>query len=32
LIQGSITPPTVKYCINKENWELAKKLFNEIIK
>ena len=32
LIQGSITPPTVKYCINKENWEMAKKLFNEIIK
>ncbi len=32
LIQGSITPPTVKYCINRENWELAKKLFNETLK
>lgn len=24
LIQGSITPPQVKYCIDKENWEKAK--------
>lgn len=32
LIQGSITPPTVKYCINKENWAAAKKLLNEILK
>lgn len=32
LIQGSISLPTIKYCINKENWELAKKLFNEIVK
>lgn len=30
LIQGTITPPTVKYCINKENWLLAKKMFNEL--
>jgi len=30
LIQGDITPPTVKYCINKENWGKAKKLFNTI--
>lgn len=28
LIQGDITPPTVKYCIHKANWEKAKKLFN----
>ncbi len=27
LIQGDITPPTVRYCINKDNWENAKKLF-----
>lgn len=27
LIQGEITPPTVKYCINRENWALAQKLF-----
>lgn len=24
LIQGNITPPKVKYCINKENWNNAK--------
>lgn len=24
LIQGEITPPKTKYCINKENWNLAK--------
>ncbi len=27
LIQGEINPPYIKYCINSENWELAKKLF-----
>ena len=32
LIQGTITPPTVKYCINRENWELAKNLMNELLK
>jgi ArsR family transcriptional regulator len=32
LIQGSFTPPTVKYCINKENWLLAKKLFVTFLK
>jgi predicted transcriptional regulator len=26
LIQGSVTPPTVKYCINQENWMKAKSL------
>lgn len=31
LIQGDITPPTVKYCINKENWALAKKLLNQVL-
>jgi predicted transcriptional regulator len=30
LIQGDITPPTTKYCIHKENWAKAKKLFNTI--
>jgi ArsR family transcriptional regulator, arsenate/arsenite/antimonite-responsive transcriptional repressor len=29
LIQGSIEPPKVKYCINKENWEIAKQMFKE---
>lgn len=31
LIQGNVTPPTVKYCINKENWALAKKLIKSIV-
>ncbi len=28
LIQGEITPPTVRYCINQENWKEAKSLFS----
>jgi ArsR family transcriptional regulator len=28
LIQGEINPPYIKYCINKENWEEAKRLLN----
>ncbi|WP_291101839.1 MULTISPECIES: ArsR/SmtB family transcription factor [unclassified Flavobacterium] len=32
LIQGNVAPPTAKYCINKENWNLAKKLLNEVLK
>ncbi len=28
LVQGTITLPTVKYCINKENWEKAKSMFS----
>ena len=30
LIRGNITLPTVKYCINRENWELAQSLFKEL--
>jgi DNA-binding transcriptional ArsR family regulator len=26
LIQGEINPPYIKYCINRKNWEEAKKL------
>lgn len=26
LIQGEINPPKVKYCLNKENWAVAKRL------
>ena len=26
-IQGEVETPKVKYCINRENWELARKLF-----
>ena len=29
LIQGSIEPPKVQYCINCENWKLVKKYLNE---
>ena len=31
LIQGTITPPTVKYCINEKNWLLAKSMFNKLM-
>ncbi len=31
LIQGTIEPPKVKYCINPENWELAKRLFSQML-
>ena len=31
LIQGDITPPTVKYCINRKNWVLAKRLMNGLL-
>ena len=30
LIQGEINPPKIKYCINKENWEEANKLFSNL--
>ena len=29
LIQGEVETPKVKYCINRENWKLAKELFSE---
>ena len=29
LIQGEIEAPKVKYCINRENWQLAKEYFEE---
>ena len=32
LIQGEIEAPKIKYCINKENWEIAKKLFKGLLK
>jgi len=31
LIQGEITPPMVKYCINERNWMLAKTLFDALL-
>jgi len=31
LIQGSIEPPKVRYCIDPENWKRAKSLINELL-
>jgi len=31
LIQGTIALPNVKYCINKECWGLAKKMFEALL-
>lgn len=31
LIQGEIEAPKIKYCINKENWADAQRLFQKII-
>ena len=32
LIQGSFDPPRVQYCINYENWKLARKSLKEFTK
>lgn len=32
LIQGEIETPKVKYCINKENWDEAQRLFKKFLK
>ncbi len=29
LIQGTVTPPKIKYCVNPQNWQKAKELFTE---
>ena len=31
LIQGEINPPRIKYCINKENWKIARKLYDNFL-
>lgn len=31
LIQGEIEAPKVKYCINRQNWEMAKILFKDLL-
>jgi ArsR family transcriptional regulator, arsenate/arsenite/antimonite-responsive transcriptional repressor len=31
LIQGQINPPYIKYCINRANWDLAKKYVGELL-
>ena len=30
LIQGTIEPPKVRYCINRDNWKIAKGLFESL--
>lgn len=30
LIQGEINPPKIKYCIQRENWEMARNLFGKL--
>jgi len=32
LIQGEINPPYIKYCINPENWEEARLMFNRFFR
>lgn len=32
LIQGEINPPYIKYCLNKENWEMAQQLLGRFFK
>jgi ArsR family transcriptional regulator, arsenate/arsenite/antimonite-responsive transcriptional repressor len=31
LIQGTIDPPKVKYCVNPENWKKAQELFFDFL-
>ncbi|WP_418986935.1 ArsR/SmtB family transcription factor [Bacteroides heparinolyticus] len=31
LIQGEVEAPKVKYCINKENWQIAKEMFADFL-
>ncbi|MFO8234123.1 MAG: ArsR family transcriptional regulator [Bacteroidales bacterium] len=30
LIQGEVEAPYIKYCLNRENWERAKKMFKDL--
>jgi predicted transcriptional regulator len=32
LIQGELNPPKIKYCINQDNWKIAKQLFSDFFK
>jgi ArsR family transcriptional regulator, arsenate/arsenite/antimonite-responsive transcriptional repressor len=32
LIQGEIEAPRIKYCINPENWQLARQLIDNFLK
>ncbi|MBA7541295.1 hypothetical protein ES705_33606 [subsurface metagenome] len=30
-IQGEIEQPGIKYCLNKEKWEIGQKLFKKML-
>jgi DNA-binding transcriptional ArsR family regulator len=32
LIQGTIEPPKIRYCLNEKNWKLAQELMKEMMK
>lgn len=32
LIQGEIEPPMIMYCVNRKNWQEAKKLLEKLIR
>ena len=32
LIQGTTTPPTIKYCIHQKNWKMAKELMSNFFR
>jgi predicted transcriptional regulator len=32
LIQGEISPPYIKYCLNQENWKKARQLYGMLFK
>ncbi len=32
LIQGEIEAPFIKYCLNRENWAMARQLFADLFK
>jgi len=32
LIKGEVNPPKIKYCIDQDNWAIAKKLFAEFFR
>ena len=32
LVQGNFEPPRIRYCINYDNWKLARKYFKEFTK
>ncbi len=31
LIQGELSPPKIKYCLNRENWDEARALFDQLL-